>query len=59
MANAVQFDRESNAVRVKYVLSDAGIARIDLRTVLEALDVRLHDCLVLLCLNSMQVFLFS
>lgn len=40
MANAVQFDRESNAVRVKYVLSDAGIARIELRTVLEALDVR-------------------
>lgn len=39
MANAVQFDRESNAVRVKYVLSDAGIARIELCTVLEALDV--------------------
>lgn len=39
MANAVQFDRESNAVRVKYVLSDAGIATIELRTVLEALDV--------------------
>lgn len=38
MANAVQFDRESNVIRVKYVLGNAGIDRIELRTVLMALD---------------------
>ncbi|PON48506.1 RZZ complex, subunit Zw [Parasponia andersonii] len=40
MANAVRFDRESSAVRVKYLLSDGGgVDRIEFRTVLEALDV--------------------
>ncbi|KAM6548410.1 hypothetical protein CsatB_020086 [Cannabis sativa] len=39
MAKAVRFDQESNAVRVEYFLSDGGIARVELRTVLEALDV--------------------
>ncbi|PON44618.1 RZZ complex, subunit Zw [Trema orientale] len=39
MANAVRFDRESHAVRVKYLLSDGGgVDRIEFRTVLEALD---------------------
>lgn len=36
MDNAVRFERESNSIRVKYVLSIDGI---ELRTVLEALDV--------------------
>ena len=40
MGNAVRFDRESNAVRVDCVLSDnGGSQRIELRTVLEALEV--------------------
>ncbi|KAF4396378.1 hypothetical protein G4B88_019178 [Cannabis sativa] len=39
MAKAVRFDQESNAVRVEYFLSDGGIDRVELRTVLEALDV--------------------
>ena len=39
MANAVRFDRESNSVRVKYLLSDGGVERIELRTVLEVADV--------------------
>ena len=36
MDNAVRFERESNTIRIKYVLSIDGI---ELRTVLEALDV--------------------
>lgn len=39
MANAVQFERESNTVRVKYQPSIDGADWVELRTVLEALDV--------------------
>ncbi|KAL6287268.1 hypothetical protein ACE6H2_011658 [Prunus campanulata] len=39
IGNAVQFERESNRIRVKYVLSVDGNDGIELRTVLEALDV--------------------
>ncbi|KAL5581769.1 hypothetical protein UlMin_014211 [Ulmus minor] len=39
MEKAVRFDRESNTVRVQYRLSDGGVDSIELRTVLEALDV--------------------
>lgn len=51
MGNAVQFERESNRIRVKHVLSAVGIHGIELRTVLEALDVSKKRCLVLLLLN--------
>lgn len=39
IGNAVRFERESNRIRVKYVLSVDGNDGIELRTVLEALDV--------------------
>ncbi|KAI5340223.1 hypothetical protein L3X38_019497 [Prunus dulcis] len=39
IGNAVRFERQSNRIRVKYVLSVDGNDGIELRTVLEALDV--------------------
>lgn len=39
MEKAVQFEQESNHVRVKYGLSVDGIDGIELRTVLEAMEV--------------------
>ncbi|XP_062107315.1 centromere/kinetochore protein zw10 homolog isoform X3 [Humulus lupulus] len=39
MGKAVRFDQELNAVQVEYFLSDGGVDRIELCTVLEALDV--------------------
>ncbi|KAM5580512.1 centromere/kinetochore protein zw10 [Rosa sericea] len=39
MDNAVRFDRESNRIRVKYVLNIGGNDGIELKTVLQALDV--------------------
>ncbi|KAF3434839.1 hypothetical protein FNV43_RR21926 [Rhamnella rubrinervis] len=39
MENAVQFERESNRIIVKHLLCAGGIDGIELRTVLEALDV--------------------
>ena len=39
IGNAVRFERELNRIRVKYVLNIDGNDGIELRTVLEALDV--------------------
>ncbi|KAJ9176843.1 hypothetical protein P3X46_012115 [Hevea brasiliensis] len=39
MDNAVRFEPDSGGIRVKYQLSMDGIAGVDLRTVLEALEV--------------------
>ncbi|PRQ60963.1 putative RZZ complex, subunit Zw10 protein [Rosa chinensis] len=39
MDNAVRFERESNRIRVKYVLSIDGNHGIELKTVLQALDM--------------------
>lgn len=48
MENAVQFERESNRIRVKHLLCAGGIDGIELRTVFKALDVSKKQCLVLL-----------
>lgn len=39
MGNAVRFDRESNVVQVDYLLSYDEGQQIELRSVLEALEV--------------------
>lgn len=41
MKNAVQFEPEVNGVRVRYQLSADGNNGVDLRTVLEAMEVEL------------------
>lgn len=51
IGNAVQFERESNRIRVKYVLSVDGNDGIELRTVLEALDVSSRQDLLFLPFN--------
>lgn len=51
IGNAVRFERESNRIRVKYVLSVDGNDGIELRTVLEALDVSSRQDLSFLPFN--------
>lgn len=51
IGNAVRFERESNRIRVKYVLSVDGNDGIELRTVLEALDVSSRQDLLFLPFN--------
>lgn len=45
MENAVQFEREPSQIRVKLRLKVDGIGEIELRTVLEAMDVSLNNAL--------------
>lgn len=52
MENAVRFEREPNKVRVKLRLSVDGTHEIELRTILEAMDVSLHNALCFFCLNK-------
>lgn len=54
MENAVQFDRKSNTIRVKHLLNAGGIDGIELRTVLEALDVSQKQYFLLPHLNWME-----
>lgn len=60
MENAVQFEREPNTIRVKHLLSAGGIDGIELRTVLEALDVSQKQCFVFtpFLLNGTLIFYF-